>query len=244
MIDESFVDAASVLDESENWARESLHDNGYSDAFIDAWLQFDDGLDFETALELLLSEDDCKLLLIRRIQELRDQISNGDQSLLDGIVDGHLIARLELTGSWNEIEENWLRERQRRIQKPSRKRISLAKIAVHYILGEAPMFPGTVQNKSEDKQLDLDNLRSIGTVSSWGRDLKRFKHYVGIGERIKVNGTSIEITSVENRGKIIGYVFENCDLPSNQTTKMTPMSTIRSIICGRKNKLIRQRSQR
>ena len=107
------------------------------------------------------------------------------------------------------------------------------------------MFPGTVQNKSENVQIDLDNLRSIGTVSSWGRDLKRFKHYVGIGERIKVNGTSIEITSVENaRGKIIGYVFENCDLPSNQTTKMTPMSTIRSIICRRRKKLLRRRLKR
>ncbi len=68
MNDDSFVDASSVLDRSETWARESLHENGFSDAFIDAWIQVDDGLDFETALELLLSEDNCKLLLIRRIQ--------------------------------------------------------------------------------------------------------------------------------------------------------------------------------
>ena len=48
--DESFIDVNSVLDRPEKWARESLHDDGFSEAFIDAWIQIDDGWNFEDAL--------------------------------------------------------------------------------------------------------------------------------------------------------------------------------------------------
>ncbi len=92
MSDESFIDVNSVLDRPEKWARESLRDDGYSDAFIDEWIQVDDGLDLEVALELITSEHDYKILLIRHIQYLRDQLSNGNQSPIDWIWDGFLIA--------------------------------------------------------------------------------------------------------------------------------------------------------
>ena len=185
--DESFIDVHSVLDRPEKWARESLRNDGYSDAFIDEWIQVDDGLPLEVALELITSECDLKLLLIRHIQHLRDQLSNGDQTPMDWIWDGYLISWFQFMGSLNESEELWFSELQRAKQKGTRNRTTLAKMAVEYILHVAP--------------LDMPQER--------GRDIERFRHFVGESCRIKVNGTTIEITSVEDRGKINGYVFDN-----------------------------------
>ena len=231
MSDELFIDVDSVLDRPEKWARESLRDDGYSDAFIDEWIQVDDGLPLEVALELITSECDLKLMLIRHIQHLRDQLSNGDQTPMDWIWDGYLISWFQFMGSLNESEKLWFSERQSKIGSGPKNKTSLAQIAVEYILGEAPLFPGTAPFRSEDKQIDLENMRK-DAIPKRGRDLERFRHFVGESCRIKVNGTTIEITSVENaRGKtIIGYVFENRDLPSNERPPMTPMTTIRSII--------------
>jgi len=231
MSDESYIDVDSVLDRPEKWARESLRDDGYSDAFIDEWIQVDDGLPLEVALELITSECDLKLLLIRHIQHLRDQLSNGDQTPMDWIWDGYLISWFQFMGSLNESEKLWFSERQSKIGSGPKNKTSLAQIAVENILREADAFPGTVPFRSGDQQIDLDNARK-DAISKRGRDLERFRHFVGIARRIKVNGTTIEITSVEDiRGKtIIGYVFENCDLPSNEDPPMTPMTTIRSII--------------
>ena len=210
MSDESFIDVNSVLDQPEKWARESLWDDGYSDAFIDEWIQVDDGLDLEVALELITSECDYKLLLIRHIQHLRDQLSNGDQTPMDWIWDGYLISWFQFMGSLNESEKLWLSERQSKIGSGAKNKTSQAQIAVEYILQVAP----------------------LDTTQERGRDLERFRHFVGKSCRIKVNGTTIEITSVEvtRRKTIIGYVFENRDLPSNERPPMTPMTTIRSII--------------
>ena len=184
MSDESFVDASSILDKSEKWARESLHENGYSDAFIDEWIQFDDGLDFETAIELLLSEDDCKLHLIRRIQELRERLSKGDQAPIDRFAEGHLIARLELTGSWNEIKEKWDSERQTGNQKGRRKRTDVATRAVEYILRKA---------------------------TGEGSDMDRFRHYAAGDPRLYGKNIDIEVTAIENYGgkviKVAEYRF-------------------------------------
>ena len=58
MNDELFVDVNSLLDQSEKWARESLRDDGFSDAFIDAWIEIDDGLNMDEALDLILAEHD------------------------------------------------------------------------------------------------------------------------------------------------------------------------------------------
>jgi len=233
MSDESFIDVNSVLDQPEKWARESLRDDGYSDAFIHKWIQVDDGLPLEVALELITSECDYKLLLIRHIQYLRDQLSNGDQTPMDWIWDGYLISWFQFMGSLNESEKLWLSERQSKIGSGPKNRTTLAQIAVKNILGEATEFPGTVPFRSEEQQIALDNARKDAILGR-GRDLERFRHFVGKSCRIKVNGTTIEITSVEDaRGKtIIGYVFENRDLPSNDYERppMTPMTTIRSII--------------
>ena len=231
MSDESFIDVNSILDQPEKWARESLRDDGYSDAFIDKWIQVDDGLPLEVALELITSECDYKLLLIRHIQYLRDQLSNGNQSPIDWIWDGFLIAWFYHAGSHSEIEKIWFSELQSKSGSGSKNRPSLAQIAVKNILREADAFPGTVPFRSEEQQIALDNARK-DAIPKRGRDLERFRHFVGESCRIKVNGTTIEITSVENaRGKtIIGYVFENRDLPSNERPPMTPMTTIRSII--------------
>jgi len=241
MSDESYIDVNSVLDRPEKWARKSLRDDGYSDAFIDKWIQVDDGLPLEVALELITSECDYKLLLIRHIQHLRDQLSNGDQTPMDWIWDGYLISWFQFMGSLNESEELWFSELQRANQKGTRNRTSLAQMAVKYILGEAPLFPGTAPFRSEEEQIALDNARK-DAISERGRDLERFRHFVGKSCRIKVNGTTIEITTVEDaRGKtIIGYVFENRDLPSNETPPMTPMVTIRSII----SRMINQPSEK
>ncbi len=231
MSDESFIDVNSVLDQPEKWARESLRDDGYSDALIDEWIQVDDGLDLEDALELITSERDLKLLLIRHIQHLRDQLSNGNQSPIDWIWDGFLIAWFHHAGSHSESEKIWFSELQSKSGSGSKNRTSLAQMAIEYILREADAFPGTVPFRSEEQQIDLENIRN-DAISGRGRDLERFRHFVGEHRRVKVNGTTIEITSVEDaRGKtIIGYVFENRDLPSNEAPPMTPMTTIRSII--------------
>ena len=177
-----------------------------------------------------MSEHDYKFLLIRHIQNLRDQLSDGNQSPMDWVWDGFLIAWFHHAGSLSEDEKIWFGELQRKNQKKTRIRFSLPKTAIEYILRVADEFPGTVPFRNEDQQIDLENTRKDAT-SSRGRDLERFRHFVGESCRIKVDGTTIEITSVENtRGKIIGYVFENRDLPSNQTPPMTSMSTIRNII--------------
>ena len=203
MNDESFVNASSFLDASENWARESLHEYGYSDSFIDQWIRFDNGLDFATALELLTSEDDCKLLLIQRIQELRDQLSNDDQSPIDWIAEGHLIARLELTGSWNEIKENWFSDLQRGNQKGRRKRTDVAERAVAYILRKA---------------------------TGEGSGMDRFRHYVcGDWCRLRGKNIDIEVTPIENDDftKVIKYRFFD-----NETfeCKVIKEATVRGII--------------
>lgn len=239
--DEFLVGVDSLLDQSEKWARESLRDDGFSDAFIDAWIEFDDGWDLKEALDLIMAEHDHKFLLIRHIGYLRDRLSNGNRSPIDWVWDGFLIAWFHHAGSLSDSEKLWFSELQKNNQKQMRKRLSLAKIAVHHILGEADEFPGTVPFRNEDKQINLENIRK-GAVSSRGRDLERFRHFVGKKDRIKVNGTSIEITSVENsRHKIVGYVFENRDLPSNEDPPTTPMTTIRSIISRRKSQPARRR---
>ena len=233
MSEESFIDVYSVLDQSEKWARESLRKDGYSDAFIDELIQVDDGLPLEVALELITSECDYKILLIRHVQYLRDQLSNGNQSPIDWIWDGYLIAWFHHASSHSESEKIWFSELQSKSGSGSKNRTSLAQIAIDYILREADAFPGTVPFISEEQQIALDNARK-DAIPKRGRDLERFRHFVGKSCRIKVNGTTIEITSVEDaRGKtIIGYVFENRDLPSNDYERppMTPMTTIRSII--------------
>jgi len=195
-----------------------------------------------SALQLITSECDYKLLLIRHIQYLRDQLSNGNQSPIDWIWNGYLIAWFQFMGSLNENEKIWFSELQRANQKGTRNRTTLAQIAVENILGEAPQFPGTVPFRSEEQQIALDNARK-DEISERGRDLERFRHFVGESCRIKVNGTTIEITSAESRGKITGYVFENRDLPSNEAPPMTPMVTIRSIIFRLNNQPSEKRGQ-
>ncbi len=88
MNDEPFVDVNSVLDQPEKWARDSLREDGFTDAFINTWVQLDDGWDLEVALELIISEHDYKFLLIRHIQYLREQLSDGSQSPIDWIWNG------------------------------------------------------------------------------------------------------------------------------------------------------------
>ena len=177
MSDESYVDVNSVLDQPEKWARESLRQAGYSDAFIDAWVEFDDGLDLETALELIISEHDYKFLLIRHIQNLRDQLSDGNQSPMDWVWEGFLIAWFHHAGSLSEDEKLWFSNLQRKNQKETRNRISLPKTAIEFILRVADEFPGTVPFRSEDRQINLENTRKDAT-SSRGRDLERFRHFI------------------------------------------------------------------
>ena len=237
MNDDSFVDAHSLLDRSEKWARDSLHDYGYSDTFIDEWIQVDDGLDLETALELITTEHEYKLMLIRHIDYLRDQLSNGDQSPIDWICNGYLLAWFLQAGSMNEIEELWFSELQsKNAKKKPRNRASLAKTAIEYVLQNAPAHPGTTPGASPEKQAKLDVARAH-MIEDRGRELARFRHCVGEQCRITINGTTIEITSVEDDwGRIIGYVFENLDLPANKSPPMTKMNTIRKIISRLNNK--------
>ncbi len=217
MNDESYVDVNSVLDQPEEWARESLRDDGITDAFIDAWIELDDGLDLETALELITWEHEYKLLLIRHIQNLRGQLSDGDQSPEEWVWDGFLIAWLHNATSLSDSEKRWFSDLQKANQKKTRNRTSLPKTAVEYIVQKAP--PYTAQER--------------------GGEIEFFRNFVGADCSIEVNGATIDITPVEvtRRKILIGYVFDNPNLSSDEIPDMTPMSTIRSIISRRNNRL-------
>ena len=204
MNDDSFVDAHSLLDRTEQWARDSLHDNGYSDTFIDEWIQVDDGLDLEAALELITTEHEYKLMLIRHIEYLRDQLLDGDQTPIDWICNGYLISWFVQAGSMKEIEELWFSELQRKNQKGTRKSTSLAKRAVEFILDKAPELPGG------------------------GSDMDRFRHYAARGPRLYGKNIDIEVTAIENNdGKVIEYDFFD-----NKTfeRKIRKEATVRRII--------------
>ena len=218
MSDEQYIDVHSVLDQPEKWARESLREDGFTDAFIDAWIQFDDGWDLQAALELIISEHDYKFLLIRHIQYLRDQLSDAEQSPIDWVWEGFLIAWLHRAGSLSEDEKIWFSNLQRENQKGARNRTSLPKMAVEYIVQKTP--PYTAQER--------------------GGEIEFFRNFVGELCRITVKGITIDITSVEvtRRKTIIGYVFDDPNLPSNEIPGMTPMSTIRSIISRRNNRCL------
>lgn len=240
MNDESFIDVDSVLDKPEKWARESLRNDGLSDTFVDAWIQMDSGLDLEVALKLVTSESEYKMLMIQYIEKLRDRLSTENQSPMEWIWDGYLLAWFQFTGSMNESEKIWFSELQAKRGGGPRNRTSLAQKAINCVLQEADEFPGTVQLRCPKQQLSLDNERK-GALPMRGLDLERFRHFVGKDNRIKVDGATIEITSVEDtKGKIIGYVFENRDLPSNENPDMTPLATIRSIISRRNSQPSRQ----
>ena len=229
MNDEPNIDAYYVLDETENCARESLRAEGYSAADIDALIESDDELESKIASFPVMEKHEYNILLIRHIQNLRDHLSDGSQSSQDFVLDGYMLAWYGYLGSIDDLSQSVFSMLQSDRAKRPRNRISLAQRAIEFILREADAFPGTVPFRSEEQQIALDNARK-DAISERGRDLERFRHFVGKSCRIKVNGTTIEITSVENRGTIIGYVFENCDLPSNEDPPMTPMTTIRSII--------------
>ena len=230
MNDGSIIDAYYILDETENCARESLRADGYSAADIDALIESDDELESKIASFPVMERHEYNILLIRHIQNLRDHLSDGSQSSQDFVLDGYMLAWYGYLDSIDDLSQSVFSMLQSDRAKRPRNRISLAQIAIKFILREADAYPGTVEFRNEDKQIDLENERN-DAVSRRGRDLERFRHFVGESCRIKVNGTSIEITSVENaRGKIIGYVFENRDLPSSENPPMTPMVTIRSII--------------
>lgn len=232
MNEESFIDANSLLDRAEKWARESLQNNGYSHAFIGAWIEVDDGLELEDALELITSECDYKLLLIRHIQYLRDRLSNGDQSPIDWILDGYMISWFHHEGSFSESEKVWFSELQSERAKRPRNRTSVAKRAVEYILREAPEFPATVPLRGLGKQIDLDNIRK-DAVQKRGRDLARFRHFVGAERRLFGKNIDIEVTAIEDDdGKVIEY-----DIFDSKTNERNILkeATIRSIIFRLKN---------
>ena len=203
MSDESYIDVNSVLDRPEKWARKSLRDDGYSDAFIDEWIQVDDGLELEDALELITSECEYKLLLIRHIQYLREQLSNGDQSPIDWIWDGFLIAWFHHAGSLSESEKIWFSELQRDRAKRPRNRTNVAERAVEYILRKAP---------------EREN------------DMARFRHHVGDWCRLYGKNIDIDVTAIEDEDddtKVTSYnIFDN----ETDERNIVKEATIRGII--------------
>ena len=213
MSDKSKSDEIGVLDPEWDRAWYQLRSDGFSDS--DIW-DMVRSVDDATWLEDPPPGKEKQhyfVLLISKIIELRECVyNNEDRPPLEWIEAGILVSIL-CSSAWEneQARENFFK-RQWAISLGPRNRTSLAKRAIEYILREAP--GGSPANQER------------------GLNLERFRHFVGESCRITVNGTTIEITAIEDDDdkKIIGYVFEDRDLPASKDTKMTPISTIRGIV--------------
>jgi len=208
MNDDSYIDVNCVLDKPEKWARETLRNHGFTDDFIDEWMQMDDG---STAVDddLITTTYEYMILLLRHIENLRDRLSNRNQSPIDWIWDGYVLAWFFHASSLNESAKLWDSDRQSNNSSGPRKRKGVADDVVDYVLDSIPR---------ED------------------RGMTGFREYVIRHTTLDLEYAKIDVTPVYelegSKEKITHFVLENRSVSDGapEARKEVKISTIRSSI--------------
>lgn len=205
MNDDSYIDVNCVLDKPEKWARETLRDHGFTDDFIDEWMQMDDGLAYVDD-DLITTTYQYMILLLRHIESLRDRLSNGNQSPIDWIWDGYLLAWYFHASSLHESAKLWFSDRQSNNSSGPKKRKGVADDVVNYVLDRLP---------PDD------------------RGMTAFREYVIRHETLDLEYAKIDVTPNENdRGTTTHFVFENRSMSEDDPKARVevPVGTVRSAI--------------
>ena len=102
----------------------------------------------------------------------------------------------------------WLSELQSEHARNPRNRTTLARQSIKFVLERADFFPGALGFRDASRQSDMDHFR-LQYTNMRGLQLRRFRHYIGKGERLYELGTiDVEVTvHYDERANPVSYEF-------------------------------------
>lgn len=151
----------------------------------------------------------CLGLLLLKIDDLIEKFEDEDfsQPAADWVRAGWNIMALASGAGDANLDVSLLSKRQSRYASGPRNRSTLARTAIEYVLREADEFPGTPEIADLTK-LDRHDATFKDIVPKRGRQLARFRHYVGEGHRLLGKGIDIEVSAIEDHdGNVVRYEF-------------------------------------